>query len=621
MMKRKKKLLPTFLIVLLTIQALSLLPSAHSQSASTKVCVDPQIVLDVPPSENFTISINITDVNLLYGLDLVFRWDPSVLDYVSHVTKIPVEDYPDGVLHEPVLKVKDEVNTTLGEIWIAYASMSPAPPFNGSGIAVEITFQVKDWGISDLNIFASDLADTEGKPISHETCDGIFMNQPPPEAKLMAPIIRNESLTLGTSFDAWISAENLYKLKVFRLWFSYNTSILDVKNITFNPAFTETLANVDEIRGEIYISANTTDSISGTANLIAITFEVTNIGSSTLKIERAELIFWVREQTLHQEYTVQNGLFDNRPPPAGQILISPKKILDPELKPGMNFSIAIKITAIDLYVYQFNLTYDTKILTCIGIIITPPTNETSFHTEIIIKDEDGWAWVNVTYYPPAQPLNLSNDTVALMYFQIQDYGCTPLNLTQTRLVDCYENPISHTVGHGWFGVLTADIAVLWVNAYPSAVYSGKIVNITVILVNEGHFDSTFNLSIYYGENLIHEETLSLLINETITLVIGWNTSDFAPCNNYTIRVEVSQVKYEVDVDDNVYIDGYVKIKMLGDINGDGEINIYDIVEACASYGSKEGDPTYNEEADIAPPYGEIDIYDIVTISAKYSTKC
>jgi len=51
-----------------------------------------------------------------------------------------------------------------------------------------------------------------------------------------------------------------------------------------------------------------------------------------------------------------------------------------------------------------------------------------------------------------------------------------------------------------------------------------------------------------------------------------------------------------------------------DLNGDGKVDIYDVVLACVAYGSKEGYPNWNPLADLAPPYGIINIYDIVTIA-------
>jgi len=55
----------------------------------------------------------------------------------------------------------------------------------------------------------------------------------------------------------------------------------------------------------------------------------------------------------------------------------------------------------------------------------------------------------------------------------------------------------------------------------------------------------------------------------------------------------------------------------GDVNRDGKVDIYDVVLACASYGSKKGDPNWNLYADVAPPWGIINIYDIVTITRNY----
>jgi len=59
------------------------------------------------------------------------------------------------------------------------------------------------------------------------------------------------------------------------------------------------------------------------------------------------------------------------------------------------------------------------------------------------------------------------------------------------------------------------------------------------------------------------------------------------------------------------------IGMPGDINLDNRVDVYDIVLACVSYGSKVGDPLWNLDADIAPPYGKIDIYDIATVASYY----
>lgn len=57
--------------------------------------------------------------------------------------------------------------------------------------------------------------------------------------------------------------------------------------------------------------------------------------------------------------------------------------------------------------------------------------------------------------------------------------------------------------------------------------------------------------------------------------------------------------------------------LLGDINFDWIVNIYDIVKITTAYGSRSGDPNWNPFADIVPSWGIINIYDVVVATANY----
>lgn len=57
--------------------------------------------------------------------------------------------------------------------------------------------------------------------------------------------------------------------------------------------------------------------------------------------------------------------------------------------------------------------------------------------------------------------------------------------------------------------------------------------------------------------------------------------------------------------------------LVGDVNCDGKVNIYDATSAASSYNSREGEPKWNPNANFAPPWDRIDLFDLVTIISNY----
>jgi len=55
-----------------------------------------------------------------------------------------------------------------------------------------------------------------------------------------------------------------------------------------------------------------------------------------------------------------------------------------------------------------------------------------------------------------------------------------------------------------------------------------------------------------------------------------------------------------------------------DINDDGVIDIRDFVLLAEAFGSQFGDPEWNQNADISPPYGIIDICDLVALALNFT---
>jgi len=130
-----------------------------------------------------------------------------------------------------------------------------------------------------------------------------------------------------------------------------------------------------------------------------------------------------------------------------RIYIDPPSIEDPNLGPGKTFSINVKIANVsNLSGYAFNLSYNTLILTCIGVSVGPSGNMPRPMWEI--DDEKGNVWVNVTY-----GTLLTTDspaTLASLTFMIQGRGNSVFGLYHTSLVNSLGEPISHEASNGYF---------------------------------------------------------------------------------------------------------------------------------------------------------------------------
>ncbi len=55
----------------------------------------------------------------------------------------------------------------------------------------------------------------------------------------------------------------------------------------------------------------------------------------------------------------------------------------------------------------------------------------------------------------------------------------------------------------------------------------------------------------------------------------------------------------------------------GDIDGNGKVDLVDLILLAHAYGSRLGDPTWNPNADVAAPWGVINLADLVTVAMNY----
>jgi parallel beta-helix repeat protein len=104
-----------------------------------------------------------------------------------------------------------------------------------------------------------------------------------------------------------------------------------------------------------------------------------------------------------------------------------------------------------------------------------------------------------------------------------------------------------------------DLAVLSVNPSLTEIHEGDLVNITVIIQNNGGFTETFNVTIYANNTAIQTKTISEMAPETkTTLTFTWKAIGFPP-GNYIMKAEVSTTVGEMNVANNVKVNGVIHI--------------------------------------------------------------
>ncbi|MEM5868026.1 MAG: CARDB domain-containing protein, partial [Candidatus Aenigmatarchaeota archaeon] len=118
----------------------------------------------------------------------------------------------------------------------------------------------------------------------------------------------------------------------------------------------------------------------------------------------------------------------------------------------------------------------------------------------------------------------------------------------------YSPPASTT-----FQIITRDIAITEVTLSKTIVKSGETVEIKVEVINKGNETESFDVTVYYNNHVISSRHVSLLPPLTRKeITFEWDTSGVSP-GNYIISASAGPVEDEIEIYDNVFIDGIITI--------------------------------------------------------------
>jgi hypothetical protein len=180
-------------------------------------------------------------------------------------------------------------------------------------------------------------------------------------------------------------------------------------------------------------------------------------------------------------------------------------------------------------------------------------------------------------------------------------------------VDLSDN--THVFGPVYIGL--RDIALTKIT--PSkTITNDTTVYINVTAQNNGETGTpsqTFNVTVQYGTKTIGTQTVANLpVGSTKTLTFMWNTMA-VPAGTYLISAIATTVPGETNTENNVLATVIIET-ILGDVTGEGTVDILDIATIAKAYGAYPGRPKWNGNADLDNS-NLIDILDIAIAAKNY----
>jgi hypothetical protein len=150
----------------------------------------------------------------------------------------------------------------------------------------------------------------------------------------------------------------------------------------------------------------------------------------------------------------------------------------------------------------------------------------------------------------------------------------------------------------------------------TVVSQGYTASANVTVINNSTCAQTLNVAVFANTTSIKTQTVILESNISTTINLILNTSDLAK-GNYSITVSVDIVPDEMNIEDNLFVAGWILVTSPGDIAPDYNIvDIFDITTVALAFNSIPGDLNWNQIADINSD-GIVDIFDIVVVALHF----
>jgi hypothetical protein len=163
-----------------------------------------------------------------------------------------------------------------------------------------------------------------------------------------------------------------------------------------------------------------------------------------------------------------------------------------------------------------------------------------------------------------------------------------------------------------------DVAVTNLNSTKTVIGQGYSGNFTITVQNRGNFTETFHVTVYGNTTSIASQNVTMGTRNSKEITVTWITKGFA-YGNYTISANVALASGETNSWVGPLTYGKVEVTIPGDVDGNHQVTILDVVHITSIYGMKQGNPKFNPNCDIDGD-GKITILDVVACTSHYYQK-
>lgn len=166
-MNRKIVIVACLLAILVVVLAYVIL----SSPPSTALVVEPQSVQGTT-GQDFTVNVSISNVADLYGWQIELSWNSSLLNVTNVIEGPMLKSSGNSTFFSPV------VNNAAGNLSALCTRLltfgSNVTGVSGHGTLMTVQFEVIGSGACDLNLYGTQLLDSNSRVISHTVQSGHF---------------------------------------------------------------------------------------------------------------------------------------------------------------------------------------------------------------------------------------------------------------------------------------------------------------------------------------------------------------------------------------------------------------------------------------------------------------